>query len=98
MNNGNMKVAPECLAAPGANETIEADDFSVNYNVIKDIEEALPPVCNVEEIASFMSMKPSSVRELCRSGSLRAIKAGALWRIPRAWLLEFVLGGGCDER
>ena len=50
-------------------------------------------------MANFMSMKPSAVRELCRSGALLgAIKAGALWRIPRAWLLEFVIGGGVNER
>lgn len=92
------EMAPDSLAAPGANEYASCDALSTDYTLVKDIEEALPPICEVRDVANFMSMKPSAVRELCRSGALRAIKAGALWRIPRAWLLEFVIGGGVNER
>ena len=92
------EMAPECLEATGANEKAYGDALSSDYTLVKDIEEALPPICEVCDVADFMNMKPSAIRELCRSGALRAIKAGALWRIPRAWLLEFVMGGGANGR
>lgn len=92
------EVAPDSLQAPGAGEYASFDALNTDYTLLKDIEEALPPICEVRDVADFMSMKPSAVRELCRSGALRAIKAGALWRIPRAWLLEFVIGGGVNGR
>ena len=91
------EMAPDSLPAPGADEEAFSDALNTDYTLVKDIEEALPPICEVRDVANFMSMKPSAVRELCRSGVLRAIKAGALWRIPRAWLLEFVIGGGCSD-
>lgn len=92
------EMAPDCLQATGADELASCDALDMDYTLMKDVEEALPPICEVGDVANFMSMKPSAVRELCRSGALRAIKAGALWRIPRAWLLEFVIGGGANDR
>lgn len=89
------EMAPDCLAAPGAVESTAFDDLGGNYTLYEDIEKALPPICDVETVAAFMNMKPSSIRTLCRTGELRAIKAGALWRIPRAWIMEYIYQGGC---
>lgn len=36
-----------------------------------------------EEIASALKISASTVRRLCESGQLEAVKAGVQWRIPK---------------
>ncbi|NGM18033.1 helix-turn-helix domain-containing protein [Eggerthellaceae bacterium zg-887] len=54
-----------------------------------------PQVGTIEDVANAMQLKPAAVRQLCREGKLAAIKCGTLWRVPRPWLEEFILKGGC---
>lgn len=54
-----------------------------------------PEVGNPKDVSAALGIPESSVRHLCRMRELRAFKCGALWRIPKAWLLEFMDGGGC---
>lgn len=60
------EMAPVAWRLPGANEYASCDALSTDYTLVKDIEEALPPICEVRDVANFMSMKPSAVRELCK--------------------------------
>ena len=55
-----------------------------------------PDVGTVDDVAHALQLKPNAVRSLCRQGAIRALKCGNLWRIPRAWLIEFIEGGGSD--
>lgn len=75
------------IITPG--ELVEAQ------SLIDDIESAYPPVGTVEDAAALLKMPVTSVRSLCRTGQLKAIKVGKLWRIPRVALLSFIENGGC---
>ena len=54
----------------------------------------LPDVLTLEQAASVLQISITGARQMCREKRLRAFKAGAQWRIPRAWLVEFMNGGG----
>ncbi len=56
--------------------------------------EGYPQVGTPEDVAEHLQLRPDAVRQLCRESKLRAIKVGNLWRIPKAWLEEFMLAGG----
>ncbi len=43
-----------------------------------------------EEAARMLSVKPGAIREWIRSGKLRAVKAGRLWRIRESELTLFL--------
>lgn len=49
-----------------------------------------PDMGNPKDVSIALDIPESSVRELCRTGKLRAFKVGMLWKIPKAWLLEFI--------
>lgn len=49
-----------------------------------------PLIMSVEEAAAALHVCPSSVRRLCRSGQLRALKLGRIWRVPRIALDELL--------
>lgn len=55
-----------------------------------------PAIGNPKDASIALGIPETSVRELCRTGQLRAFKVGKLWKIPKAWLLEFIEGGGCN--
>lgn len=55
---------------------------------------AYPTIGNPKDCAIALGVPEGSIRELCRTGELRAFKCGSLWKIPKAWLLEFIESGG----
>lgn len=57
-----------------------------------------PAIGNPKEAGIAIGIPETSVRELCRTGQLRAFKCGKLWKIPKAWLLEFIENGGTPPR
>lgn len=54
-----------------------------------------PNIGNPKDVSIVLGIPEASVRDLCRTGQLRAFKCGSLWKIPKAWLLEFIERGGC---
>ena len=50
-----------------------------------------------DELAFESGAHPVRIRELCRSGRIRAVKIGARWRIPLAAAAEFLEGGDSHE-
>ncbi len=44
----------------------------------------------VEEIAKLLDMHPTSVREYCKKGKLKAVKAGGKWLVTEEALKEFL--------
>lgn len=49
-----------------------------------------PGIGNPKDVSIALGIPESSVRELCRTGRLRAFKVGSLWKIPKIWLIEFI--------
>jgi excisionase family DNA binding protein len=56
-----------------------------------------PSVGTLEQAASALQLGITTVRKMCREGRLPSFKAGAQWRIPRAWLEEYMREGGSHE-
>jgi excisionase family DNA binding protein len=50
-----------------------------------------------EEAAAYLGCKPSTARELMRTGRLRHFRVGKLYRTRTAWLDEFMDEGGTGE-
>ena len=44
----------------------------------------------VEEIAKLLDMHTTSVREYCKKGKLKAVKAGGKWLVTEEALKEFL--------
>lgn len=60
-------------------------------------ESILPTYPNIgtpKDVSEALGIPENSVRQLCRTHELRAFKCGTQWRIPKAWLLEFIDHGG----
>lgn len=51
-----------------------------------------PAVLTTRQAAQALRCHPKTVRGLCQSGKLRAIKLGSEWRIPTEALEDFVSG------
>lgn len=51
---------------------------------------SFPDIGNPKDVSRALRIPETSVRELCRTGKLRAFKVGALWKIPKSWLIEFI--------
>lgn len=51
-----------------------------------------PLALRVEEMAHILSISRNSAYELVRSGQIRAVKVGRIYRIPKSALDEFLDG------
>lgn len=56
---------------------------------------AYPNIGTPKDAGEALRVPESTIRQLCRDGQLKAFKLGTNWRIPKAWLLEFIEVGGC---
>lgn len=86
--------APAAAKQTGATPQSPMNAMRVDYSNIPIVGEEYPNMGTSEDAAKYLNLTPASIRELCRTGQLKAIKCGNLWRIPKAWLLEFVMSGG----
>lgn len=50
-----------------------------------------------EEAAAALAVKPSTVREWLRTGRLKGVRLGRLWRVREEDLEAFVQEGGTDR-
>jgi excisionase family DNA binding protein len=53
-----------------------------------------PDVLTLEQAARTLQIPLQTARAMCRERSLPSFKVGQRWRIPRAWLEEYMRGGG----
>ncbi len=58
---------------------------------------SLPEVLTLEQAASTLQIGITTARGMCRERKLPAVKVGTQWRIPKAWLCQFMQGGGNNE-
>ncbi|WP_162610831.1 helix-turn-helix domain-containing protein [Gordonibacter sp. An230] len=59
--------------------------------LFEDLSE-LPPVLKIRQAAWALQLSERFVRELCATGTIEAVKIGAVWRIPRHSLIAFAEG------
>lgn len=90
-----MECAPVAAKQTGATPLSPLNAVHVDYSNMPLAGEDYPSMGTSEDAAKYLNLTPASIRELCRTGQLKAIKCGNLWRIPKAWLLEFIVNGGC---
>lgn len=94
----NQNEAPAATKLTGATEQSSSESLFTNDTTYDLLLDGYPSMGTPEDVASFCQLKPDAVRQMCREGSLRAVKFGALWRIHRKWLAEYIAGGGEHDR
>jgi excisionase family DNA binding protein len=52
----------------------------------------------VEEVAKTLKVSEQVVRRWLRSGRLKGVRIGHLWRVRKSDLEKFLEGGGAHER
>lgn len=57
---------------------------------------AYPNIGTPKDAGKALQVPEGTIRQLCRDGQVKAFKLGTNWRIPKAWLLEFIEGGGSN--
>ena len=50
----------------------------------------LPPTLTVNQVAELLQVEPGTVRRNIEWGQIPAKKIGRIWRIPRAFVLEYL--------
>ena len=50
-----------------------------------------PELMNVDEVSEILVCSTKKVRQLCKTGKLRAMRIGKGWSIPQMSLKEFIL-------
>jgi excisionase family DNA binding protein len=50
----------------------------------------LPPTLTVNQVAELLQVYPGTVRRNIEWGQIPAKKIGRIWRIPRAFVLEYL--------
>jgi excisionase family DNA binding protein len=74
--------------APLSTSTSEGND-----NILAD----LPYVLTLEQVAEVLQISVTGARQMCRERTLPSFKIGQQWRVPRAWLEEYMRAGGSHE-
>ena len=59
-----------------------------------DILSGSPDILTLEQAAEVLQISMTNARGMCRERRLPSFKVAAQWRIPRAWLEEYIMGGG----
>ncbi|MDR1421827.1 MAG: helix-turn-helix domain-containing protein [Coriobacteriales bacterium] len=54
----------------------------------------MPDILTLEQTAEVLQIGITTARGMCRQHQIPAFKVGQQWRVPRAWLCEFIQGGG----
>ena len=49
---------------------------------------ALPIMLNTEQVSQILNVSSKHVRDMCREQTIRAVRVGGTWRVPRDPLLE----------
>jgi excisionase family DNA binding protein len=89
--------APAACKLTGATDEPLTGCLSINDNTYNTLLGSYPPIGTLEQAASILQIPVTTARQMCREGRLPACKVGQRWRIPRAWLEEYMRGGGSHE-
>lgn len=54
--------------------------------------ENYPEIVTVEELQEMLRIGRSVAYKILKSGELRSLRLGAKYLIPRAWVVDYVLG------
>jgi excisionase family DNA binding protein len=54
----------------------------------------LPDILTLEQAAGALQLGITTTRQMCRERKLPSFKVGQQWRLPRAWLVEYMNRGG----
>jgi excisionase family DNA binding protein len=62
----------------------------VNHELLNDY----PDILTVPQTARALQVSQNTVRRLLMTGAIKGRHVGQQWRIPRAWLVQFINEGG----
>jgi excisionase family DNA binding protein len=79
-----------CMALPAT-----TGHYTLRGDTMPEGDERL--AYSVEEVAKRLGLTERAVRQLVKSGQLRAVRAGRLYRIPADAVTEFLSGGKREE-
>lgn len=53
--------------------------------------EGAPELMTVEQAARLLQVSPGHLRIMCRCEKVPSVKIGKAWRLPKSWLLAWLL-------
>jgi excisionase family DNA binding protein len=65
--------------------------------VVMDERQEWPEVMTIAEAARYLRLDHRTVRKLINEGTIRAARAGWVWRVAKSELDRFLRGGTSDE-
>jgi excisionase family DNA binding protein len=86
--------APAAAKQTGATDKSPTESLPVNDSTDNALLDGYPPIGTLEQVASTLQIPATTARQMCREGRLPAFKVGQTWRVPRAWLVQFINSGG----
>lgn len=63
--------------------------------LISEVTEGPQAVVSVKAAAAYLDCHERTVARMCERGELKAVKVMSMWRINRAALVGFAMGGDC---
>ena len=54
--------------------------------------EKFPDVLNVEELCAALCIGKNTAYQLIKNGNLKSIRIGKVHKIPKVWLVKYILG------
>ncbi len=74
---------------------IKEQNISINTmnggHIMLDFLNDYPELMNVHDVAGILGCSAKTIRQLCKTGKLRAMCIGKGWTIPQLSLKEFIL-------
>jgi len=89
-----QKDAPAATKLTGATDKSETGSLQVNDSMYNTLLAGYPPIGTLEQVASILQIPIPTARQMCRERRLPAFKVGQTWRVPRAWLEDYIIRGG----
>lgn len=93
----NTDSAPAACKLTGATDDSPTKSLFIDNTTTCNLLAGCPVMLTVDQASGVLQISCTNARQMCREGVLPAVKIGQQWRIPRAWLAEFILNGGTQD-
>ncbi len=51
-----------------------------------------PDVLSMKDLCVLLQIRPNTCRQILKRGEIRSFRIGGHYRIPKLWLIEYIMG------